>query len=77
MKHKKSILIFLTLLILLCGMLIGWKFVATKHSSSDRNSSTQSKIKKIYNVKNQRKIAASLEREKENPDYTAYSTRNL
>lgn len=71
MKHKKSILIFLTLLILLCGMLIGWKFVATKHSSSDRNSSTQSKIKKIYNVKNQRKIAASLEREKENPDYTA------
>lgn len=61
MKHKKSILIFLTLLILLCGMLIGWKFVATKHSSSDRNSSTQSKIKKIYNVKNQRKIATSLE----------------
>ena len=62
MKHKK--ILFITILFLLCSTLIGWKSISVKLNSDSSNAkeSTQSKIKKIYNVTNQSKIASSLNR---------------
>lgn len=70
MKHTK--ILFITILFLLCATLIGWKSISVKNNSdsSSSNESMQSKIKKIYNVANQSKIASSLNKEKQNPTYT-------
>lgn len=69
MKHKK--LLFITILFLFCAILIGWKSVSYKNDSdtSETKESMQSRIKKIYNVENQSKIASSLNKEKLNPTY--------
>lgn len=69
MKHKK--LLFITILFLFCALLIGWKSVSYKNDSdtSETKESMQSRIKKIYNVENQSKIASSLNKEKLNPTY--------